>query len=227
MRNRYLRATLLFLGIAGIVAYSVFPNEKEVECLESETNFYPYGDSASGMAYIKLEPFAFRCSLLNENGNCGMGFSFGETRRNSKNWNLMDSLVLELQSSPDLRELVVQILTYDPDYTKAGDRSTMKPFIKEVELNPGKKRYSIALEHFYVPDYWFVQQNAKNSHNAKRFFAVMGMDIYAGWKNPANTMLELKVSRACAEGFSNTPFVILVIYLGILIASAIAARVGN
>ncbi|MDR1812509.1 MAG: hypothetical protein LBQ87_06765 [Candidatus Fibromonas sp.] len=220
MKNRYLRTALLFLGIAGIVAYSLFPKEKNVECLEKDSmDFYPYGDSANGAAFMEMEPFAFKCILSNENGNCGIGFSFAE------NWNLMDSLVLEIQSSPDFKELVVQILTFDPDYTERSDRSTMKPFIKELKLSPGNKRYSISMEHFYVPDYWFVQQSAKNRHNAKRFYAITGMDIFSAWKNPANTELELKINSVCAVGGSNTPFVILIIYIGILIAIAISVRV--
>lgn len=217
MKERYLRTVLLLLGIAGIIAYSFLPDEKELECLEKNSDFYPYNNS-----FIETEPFAFRCNLPNENENCGIGFSF-----DSKNWNLMDSLVLEFQSSPNFKELVVQILTFDPDYTKRGDRSTMKPFIKELELSPDKKRYSIAMEHFYVPDYWFIQQNAKNSHNARRFYAVTGIDIFSAWKNPANTELELKIGDVCATGVSNTYFVILVIYIGILIAIAISVRTKN
>jgi hypothetical protein len=218
MKNRYLKAVLLFFGIIGIVAYSLFPSEKNVECVEKNLDFYPYGDSANGVVFVEIKPFAFKCSLLSENGNCGIGFSL------SKNWNLMDSLVFEFQSSPALRELVVQILTYDPDYTKPNIRSTMKPIIKELELNPNKKRYSIPMEHFYTPDYWFEQQNAKNRQNTKRFFAITGMNIFSGWKNPANTELELKIESICVEGTSNTLFVILVIYIGILITIAIGIR---
>jgi len=221
MKKHYLRTILLLLGVAGIVAYSLFPNEKKMECIEKDSvNFYPYGEFANGVAFIEIEPFVFKCGLSNENGNCGIGFFF------DGNWNLMDSLVLEIQSSPDFKELVVQILTFDPDYTERSDRSTMKPYIKELELSPGKKRYSIAMEHFYVPDYWFIQQSARNSHNAKKFFAVTGMDIFSAWKNPANAELELKISSVCAIGVSNTPFVILIIYIGILIAIAISVRVN-
>jgi len=214
MKKHYLRAVLLLLGIIGVVVYLLFPNEKEVECLEKNSDFYPYGNF-----FIETESFAFKCNLPNENENCGIGFSF-----DAKNWNLMDSIVLEFESSPNFKELVVQILTFDPDYTDLDDRSTMKPFIKELNLSPGNKRYSIPMEHFYVPDYWFTQQNAKNRHNPKKFFAVTGMDIFSAWKNPANTELELKIGNICVTGASNIPFVILIIYIGILIAIAISVR---
>ena len=225
MKKRYLRAVLLLLGIMGVIAYSLFPVEKEVECLEKDSvNFYPYGSSAGGAAFLEIEDFAFKCRLAYESGNCGVGLSFDEIGSNYKNWNLMDSLVLNLQSSGDFKELIVQILTYDPDYTDPNNRNTMKPAIKELYLSPGTKRYSIAMEHFYTPDYWFEQQKARNTHNAKRFSAVAGLEMFAGWKNQADKPLELKAESICAEGFSNMPFVVLVIYLSILVAIAISAR---
>jgi len=194
--------------------------KKRVECFEKDSmNFYPYGDSAGGMAYVEIEPFAFKCSLLYETGICGIGFSFDKT----KNWNLMDYLVLNLQSSANFKELVVSVQTYDPGHTKLDDRSSLKPAIKELEL-AGKKRYFIPMEHFYTPDYWFEQQNAKNTNNPKRFSVVTGLELFAGWKNQANTELELKIESVCVEGHSNTPFVILVLYIGILIMAAISIR---
>jgi hypothetical protein len=220
MKKRYLRAVLLFLGIAGIIAYLLFPSEKNVECLGEELNFYPYTDSESGVNYVEMEPFTFKCSLSNENGHCGMGFSFSE----NDNWNLMDFIFIDLQSSADFEELIVQILTIDP-HTKTGDRSTMKPLIKELKLEPNKKRYSIAMEHFYTPDYWFEQQKARNTHNAKRFSAVTGMEMFSGWKNKTDKPLELKIEGICLEGADNMRFVILVIYIGILIATAISVRI--
>jgi len=223
MKKRYLRAVLLILGIGGIVAYSLYPDEKKIECIEKNSvNFYTYGDSASGTAFVEIEPFAFKCSLFNESGNCGIGFSFSQ---NEKNWNLKDSLVIDLQSSADFEELIVNILTLDPAHTKLSDRNSMKPTIKEFKLSPDKKRYSTAIEHFYTPDYWFEQQKAKNTHNAKRFSAVAGLEIFSGWKNPIDRPLELKIENICAEGHSNLSFVILVFYLGILIAIAISVRI--
>jgi hypothetical protein len=216
----HLRMILLFLGIAGIVAYLLFPSERKVECIEKELNFYPYIDSASGVKNAEIKPPTFKCSLSNEGGHCGIGFSFNET----DNWNLMDFLVIDMQSSADLEELIVQILTIDPR-TKETDRSTMKPLIKELKLKQNKKRYSISMEHFYTPDYWFEQQKAKNTHNSKRFSSVAGMEIYSGWKNKTDKPLELKIEGICLEGVSNTRFVILVIYIGILIATAISVRV--
>jgi len=225
MKKRYLKAVLLLLGMIGVIAYSLFPAKKEVECLEKESvNFYPYGSSADGVAFLEAEDFAFKCRLSNESGNCGMGISFNEMGSNYKNWNLMDSLVLNLQSSGDFKELIVQILTYDPDYTEPNNRNTMKPAIKELYLSPGAKRYSIAMEHFYTPDYWFEQQKAKNTHNAKRFSGVAGLEMFSGWKNQEGSPLELKAESICVEGFSNMLFVILVIYLSILVAIAISAR---
>jgi hypothetical protein len=135
----------------------------------------------------------------------------------------MDYLILDLQSSADFKELIVSVQTYEPGHTKSDDRSSMKPVIKELKLI-GKNRYSIAMEHFYTPDYWFEQQGAKNTHNPKRFSAVTGLELFTGWKNPTNTELELKIKSVCTEGHSNTPFVILVAYIGILIMAAISIR---
>jgi len=220
MKSQYLRAILLIFGIAGIVVFALYPNEKKVECFEKDSmKFYPYGDSVGGMASVEIEPFAFKCSLLYETGTCGIGFSLDETR----NWNLMDYLVLDLQSSANFKELIVSVQTYDPGHTKSGDRSSLKPVMKEVELT-GKKRYSIPMEQFYTPDYWFEQQNVRNANNPKRFSIVTGLELFAGWKNQANTELELKIESVCVEGHSNTPFVLLVIYIGILIMAAISIR---
>jgi hypothetical protein len=220
MKNQHLRAVLLILGIAGIVVFELYPAEKNAECFEKESmSFYPYGDSASGVAFVEIEPFAFKCSLLNENGTCGIGLSFNEKR----NWNLMDYLVLNLQSSANFKELIVSVQTHDPSHTKEGDRSSMKPIMRELELT-GKKRYSIAMNQFYTPDYWFEQQRARYINNPKRFSIVNGLELFAGWKNPANTELELKIESVCVEGSGNAPFVILVAYIGILIMAAISIR---
>jgi hypothetical protein len=102
----------------------------------------------------------------------------------------------------------------------------MKPIMKELKLT-GKKRYSIAIEHFYTPDYWFEQQKAKNTHNPKRFSAITGLELFSGWKNPVNTELELKIESVCAEGHSNAPFVVLVAYIGVLIMAAINIRIKS
>jgi len=220
MKNQYFRTLLLILGIAGIVVFALYPNEKKVECFEKDSmNFYPYGDSAGGMAFVEIEPFAFKCSLLYETGTCGMGFSFDE----KKNWNLMDYLVLDMQSSANFKELIVSVQTYDPGHTKSGDRSSLKPVMKELELT-GKKRYYIPMDQFYTPDYWFEQQRVRNTNNPKRFSIVAGLELFAGWKNTPNTELELKIEGVCVEGHSNVPFVILVAYIGILIMAAISIR---
>jgi hypothetical protein len=221
MKTRYLRTILLFLGIAGIIAYFLYPKDKEAECLEKDSlDFYPYGDSANGMVFLEIEPCAFKCELSRENGNCGFGFFFDDY----ENWNLMDFLVLEIETSENFKELIVQILTFDPSHTKREDRSTMKPMLKELKLNPNKKRYSIAMGDFYTPDYWFEQQGVKNYYNPKRFSYVSGIEMFAGWKNEPYKDLKLKTESICLEGVSNVPFVILVIYIGILIATAISVR---
>jgi len=216
MKSPYFRAVLLGLGIAGVVAFAFYPTEKKEECFEKNSmSSYGYGTSD----YAEIEPFAFKCSLLNENEHCGIGLSFKE----NKNWNLMDYLVLDLQSSDSLKELIVSVQTHDPSHTKEGDRSSMKPIIKELKL-AGKKRYSISTGDFYTPDYWFEQQKARYINNPKRFEIVTGLELFTGWKNPANTELELKIERVCVEGSGNAPFVVLVIYLGILIMAAISVR---
>ncbi|MDR2582086.1 MAG: hypothetical protein LBC75_01230 [Fibromonadaceae bacterium] len=191
-----------------------------MECIEKKLNFYPYVDPTSGVDNLDIEPPGFKCTLSKEGGHCGMGFSFNET----ENWNLMDFVTIDMQSSADFEELIVQILTIDP-HTKETDRSTMKPLIKELKLEQNKKRYPIPIEHFYTPDYWFEQQKVKETNNSKRFSAVAGMEIYSGWKNKIDKSLELKIEGICLEGVSNTRFVILVIYIGILIATAISVRI--
>ena len=221
MKGRYLRTALFILGIAGIVAFLLFPNKKHYECLEKKLEFYQYGATSN------IAPAGFKCELLKENENCGIGFSFSQGKMDFKNWSLMDSLVLELQSSADLEELIVQILTFDPDYTDINERNTMKPLIKELKLSPEKRRYSIYLEHFYTPDYWFEQQNLKDKRNAKRFYAIAGLEIFTGWQNKKEVPLELKIENICTEGYSNIPFVILVCYIAALIVIAISARTKN
>jgi len=218
MRKPYLRAILLFLGIAGIIVYLLFPSERKVQCLEKELKFYQY--PASGVKSAEIKPPAFKCILSKEDGHCGMGFSFSE----SENWNLVDFLVIDMQSSVDFEDLIVQILTMD-FRTNENDRSTMKPLIKELKLNKNKIRYSIPMEHFYTPDYWFEQQKVKDNQNSKRFSSVAGMEMFSGWKNKTDKPLELEIKNVCLERVNNTRFVILVIYIGILIATAISVRI--
>ncbi|MDR2554126.1 MAG: hypothetical protein LBC64_01750 [Fibromonadaceae bacterium] len=220
MKSRYLRAILLILGIAGIVAFELYPTEKHEECFDKDSmDFYPYGNHGSGAAYVEVKPLAFKCKLSKEDGHCGIGFSFDE----KKNWNLMDYLVLDLHSSADLKELIVSVQTFDPSHTKDGDRSSLKPVMKELKLT-GKKRYELSMNQFYTPDYWFEQQGARYINNPKRFSLVNGLELFAGWKNPANTEFELKIESVCVEGYGNMPFIILVAYIGILIMAAISIR---
>jgi len=219
MRKPHLRAVLLFLGIAGIIVYLLFPSERKVQCLEKELKFYPYVDSTSGVRSVEIKPPAFKCVLSKESGHCGMGFSFSE----DENWNLVDFLVVDMQNSSDFEELIVQILTVDFN-TNEKDRSTMKPLIKELKLDKNKKRYSIPMEQFYTPDYWFEQQKVRDNHKSKRFSSVAGMELFSGWKNKTNKPLELEIKGVCLEGVNNTRFVLLVIYIVILIATAISVR---
>jgi len=220
MSGKYLRTILLFLGIAGVVVFMFYPSEKTVECFEKNAmNFYAYGNSAVGMANVEIEPFAFKCSLLNESGHCGIGIVFNENR----NWNLMDYLVLDLQSSANFKELIVSIQTHDPSHSKESDRNSMKPIMKEVKLD-GRKRYSLPMNEFYTPDYWFEQQGARYINNPKRFSKVTGLEFFTGWKNPANTDLELKIEGMCVESHGSAPFIILVVYILILIIAAMSIR---
>jgi len=219
-----MRALLLFLGIAGVVAYFFYPNEQKLECIEKDAeNLYSYIGSGKDIASLKIEHFAFECILLKESGNCGFGISLSKPP-DFENWNLMDSIVFDLQSSEHFKELIVQILTFDAGQTDLDDHSTKKPLIKEVELSPNKTRYSIPMQHFYTPDYWFEQQKARNTTNPKKFSAVIDMELYSGWKNEINKPLNLKIESICLKGANNAPFVILVIYLAILIAIAISVR---
>jgi hypothetical protein len=225
MKLRYLRAALGILGIIGIFAYLLFPKEKHYECLEKNQDFYLYGDSASGVALAELQSVGFKCELLNESGLCGIGFSFARGEdENFKNWNLMDSLTLFLEASANFKELIVQVLTFDPDHSDLEKRGTMKPVMKELKLTPGKKRYSIYMDNLYTPDYWFEQQKARNNGNMKRFSAVTGLEMFSGWANKAGEPLELKIENICIEGQSNVSFVVLVCFLGILIIIATGAR---
>ena len=187
MKKRHLRAVLLLFGIAGIAAYWFYPDKENIDCLE--------------------ENIVFKCNLTTEDEHCGNNFSF------SGNWSLMDSLTLEIESSANLKEVIVQVET------------AIAPAFKELKLNAGKNRYSLDLEHLYTPDYLFKEKNIENTHNSKRFYSVKEISIYTGWKNPANEDLELKTTSICTIGASNVPFVILILYLGILIAIAISVRI--
>jgi hypothetical protein len=225
MKLRFLRTALGVLGIIGIAAYLFFPKEKHYECLEKKQDFYLYGDPSSGVASAEFQAAGFKCELLRENGLCGVGFSFSKGEdENFQNWNLMDSLILFLETSANFKELIVQVLTFDPDYTDLEKRGTMKPVMKELKLRPGKNRYSIYMEHLYTPDYWFEQQKAKDRGNMKRFSAITGLELFSGWANKAGEPLELKIEDICIEGQSNLSFVILVCFIGILIIIAIGAR---
>jgi len=225
MKKRYLRAILSILGVAGVIVFLFFPNEKEYACFEKNMDFYPYGN-AEIITNSNTEVLnAFKCVLKNENENCGIGFSFGQNKMDFENWNLMDSIIFELQSSDNFSELVVQALAFDANHTNMEYRNTLKPLMKEIRLQPGKNRYSIYKEHLYTPDYWFEQENIRNNHNAKRFSAITGIEFFSGWKNKTETSIELKIENICTEKHSNVPFVVLVFYLGILITIAISVRI--
>ncbi|GHV15712.1 hypothetical protein AGMMS49938_14700 [Fibrobacterales bacterium] len=221
--KKHLRLVIAILAIAGIAVYVFLPNEKNTNCVSADKGvlIYPSGDSLSGVGFVNISPSSFNCSLLNESGICGLGFRF---ENGSRNWGRMDSLILNLKSSPELKEILVKILTNDPNLTKDGDQNSIRPLIKELSANPNQTRYSIPLTYFYVPDYWFSEHNIEKN-NVKSLFSVKGIEILSGWKNPANSPLELQIESLCAEGISNTPFVILVIYICLLIGIAIGVRV--
>jgi hypothetical protein len=229
MKKRYLRVFLGILGIAGIIAFALYPNDKSYECLEPDLPFYPYGNPEWAGMGVAGNALAFKCVLSEESENCGAGISFSDGMLKSENWNLADSLVLEMESA-NLEELIVQVLSLDPDHTEIEDRSTMKPMLKEITIragqhaSPNPQRHAIYMPHFYTPDYWYEQQGAKERGNLKRFSAIAGLEIFTGWKNKTGIPIELKIKSICTESHSNLPFVILVLYLGILIAVAIGTR---
>jgi hypothetical protein len=225
MKLRFLRAVLGVLGIMSIMAYLFYPREKFYECLEKNQEFYLYGDAASGVASAELQSAGFKCELSKESGLCGMGFSFARGEdENFKNWNLMDTLTLFLETSANFKELVVQVLSFESGHSDLGKPGTMKPAMKELKLEPGKKRYSIYMGHLYTPYYWFEQQKARDRGNMKRFSSVTGIEMFSGWANKAGEPLELKLENICLEGQSNVSFVALVCFIGLLIIIATGAR---
>jgi len=139
------------------------------------------------------------------------------------NWLFMDSLILELynQGTP---ELMLKILTWDPDVSQKGDPSTYRVLTKEFALSPGLQRIAIPAEHLYVPDWWYDQKGVSKDLDSKHLESVSHLEISTTDKSPRHSDIRLSISHIRVEGPKRTHFVLLLAFLFILALAAIGFK---
>lgn len=228
-----LRAILVLLGILGIVVYALVPNRERFENLVpapvGAAEFYVYDDSADGggsRAYLATSDtlILFDFALGNQqkpSPYCGFGWDFATKGR--RNWSFMDSVVLEVRAT-GMDQVILKVLTYDPDHSEEGKNNTLRPLIKEVPVGPGWQRVAIPVEDLYVPDYWYQDNNISTRYDTKHLESVVRVEFAPGWEAPRGKPLGLQVRQMQVRGSSNLYFGILVAWVLVLIIAAMGVR---
>ncbi len=227
-----LRALLALLGLAGIVAYVFAPSRERHDILVPgklvHSEYYVYNDSAAGGTSRAL--LAHYDSLLifdyslgaNKGAYCGFGWEFGKKRRN---WSFMDSLILDIRAI-GTDQVIVKIISHDPDVTVAGKDNTLRPVIKEVAVSKDWQRIAIPVEDLYVPDYWYNDNGVSKNYDSKHLESVVRVEFTPGWESARGKPLSLQVRGLEVHGASNLYFGILVFWLLLLIIVAMGVRTG-
>jgi len=231
---RYLSLRSLFaiLGLLGIVVYILLPERIRSESLVPASvkgaKFYMYDDSADGggsRAYLSHSDtlVLFDFALGKNPGKspyCGFGWDFSLKKRN---WSFMDSLILEIRAS-GMQQVIVKVMTFDPDYTREGENNTLRPLIKEIAVNGEWRRIAIPVEELYVPEYWYKDNGISTRYDSKHLEGVVRVEIAPGWEEARGKPLGLQIRSFQASGASNLYFGLLVGWLLLLLIAAIGVR---
>lgn len=228
-----LRALLALLGLIGIVIYALLPARERFENLlptpKALGEFYVYDDSSSGgssRAYLSpsdtLVLFDFALGAdTSKPAYCAFGWDFAKKGR--RNWSFMDSVVLEVRAT-GMDQVILKVMTHDPDYSREGENATLRPLIKEVPVSGQWQRIAVAVEDLYVPDYWYQDNGVKTRNDSKHLESVVRFEFSPGWEVSRGKPLGLQVRQIQVRGASNLYFGLLVGWLLLLIVAALGVR---
>lgn len=230
-----LRSLLVLLGLLGIVAYVLAPRRESVNTLlpsHDDIPFYVYDDSSTGgksRAYLSHSDtlVLFDFSLGNDpkrSAFCAFGWDIESKGR--RNWSFMDSLVLDVRAT-GTDQIIVKILTHDPDHTRKGESQTLRPLLKEVAVSAEWKRVAIAVEDLYTPDYWYDDNQIKGRNDTKHLESVVRVEVAPGWNAPRGKPLGVQLRLVEARGSSNLYFGLLVGWILLLIIAAMGVRTNG
>ncbi len=163
------------------------------------------GNSVSKMT-VSDSALEFECTLgadASRNAWCGIIWTFAgnspERKWRYENWSLVDSVLLRVYSET-ASEIVVKVWTFDPDVTNRDSLHTFRQMLKEVPLEKGDNRISIAFDEFYVPDFWYAQTGADRDLAQRHKEHVARFEITPGWKAKRGVPMKLRIQAISAKG---------------------------
>jgi hypothetical protein len=220
---------LLVLALIGFFVYSKAPSPRKVISIAPSTEFskslQTYADSSSeGQSRVALAQVGstILCKTTFAPASkkdvwAGFGWDLDQ------NWDFMDTLYLEVRAS-GIPELELKLLTYDPDYSKAGDPSTYRQVVKEVPVSNQWQKLAIAAEHFYVPDWWYTQTGVSKNLDSRHFEQVLRLNIQPSSKAPRGVPLEFEVRSLTLTGTNSRNLAIFLGYLFVLMIFALGVN---
>lgn len=231
VRNTILAA----LAVAGVVVYVLWPTPLRTFSLWPRSfppNVLVPFEKIDPGEHSQMSMQTTRDSLLQldwvqdsiENLDHRVGIRWELSNQNNEylNWMRFDSLHLEIRSK-GAKEILLKILTHDPDFTTPTVADSWRVLTKEVMVDSTWTKLSIPIEYFYVPEWWYIKHRVPKDFSQKHFSAVHAFEL-----GPNHTLVEnkgfLQVRSAHLSGSSNRPFAVLFFYLFIVLIVALGTN---
>ncbi len=202
----------------------IFPLQKNESVLVYD-DLTDGGSSRSSMN-VTDSGLEFSCTLgadTSKGAWCGVIWTFTGDSTEKKwfyeNWSLVDSVQMDVRSETE-SEIIVKVWTFDPDVTNKDSLHTFRQMIKEVPLQKGENRVSIAFEDFYVPDFWFAQTGADRELVQRHKEHVARFEITPGWNVKRGIPMKFLFTSIRAKG---TGTIELAVFLAISVIVVIVA----
>lgn len=233
--NSYFKRYLIIavLAILAIFVYSrIPPSRKSIAIwpandLSHLKSFANTGDVSSALTFGAIKDQLNIAILLNASDPtqawASLQFDLKKIHGGVMNWLFMDSLIIEL-STYDTPELMLKVLTWDPDVSQSEDPSTYRILIKELPLSKGLQHIAIPAEHLYVPDWWYTQRGVSKDLDSKHLEGVTHFEISTTEKTPLAKQVRIDIQQIRVEGPKRTNFVILLAFLFVLALAAIGLK---
>lgn len=139
------------------------------------------------------------------------------------NWLFMDTLFIRIRGT-GFSEAQLKLLTFDPDHTVPTDRATYRQVLKEIAIRSEWQLIAIPTDHFYVPDWWYTQQNVSRKLDSKHLEKVYRLDLQPAANSPRNAPMTMDVQVLNAFGTSSRNLAILLGYWLVLMTVAIGTN---
>lgn len=237
-----LYAALSILCLISALLYWLLPYShfsEEIYPLHPGTVLFAYDDAddqSDGISQKELSvddsSLIFSCRLHTGKRAawCGLLLDFSpDSNGNYRNWMLVDSLIFDLEVS-GTKEFLLKLWTYDPDVTNPKNKHSFRLLIKELDaLSEGRQRVALALEDFYVPDYWFEFQKVDRNLTQKHLEGVARLEIAPGWNTARGKPFSFRIYSIETKGISSIPlgFLLLIFLIAITIVVGVRRRKGK